>query len=97
MFDNMPASIEHIRSGRPRPLAVTTAKRVEVLPHIPTVSEFVPSYEASAWQVIDAPKNTPIEIIDKLNGEINTLLRDPKLKVRFADLARPPCLVPQST
>ena len=80
------ASIEHIRAGKLRALAVTTATRSEALPDIPTVGEFVPGYEASAWFGIGAPKNTPAEIIDKLNKEINAGLADPKMKARLADL-----------
>jgi tripartite-type tricarboxylate transporter receptor subunit TctC len=86
MFDPLPGSIEHIRAGRLRPLAVTTATRIEVLPDVPTVGEFVPGYEAILWQGIGAPKNTPAEIIDKLNKEINAALANPKMKARFADL-----------
>ena len=81
------SSIEHIRAGRLRALAVTTATRLEALPDVPTVGEFVPGYEASAWFGIGAPKNTPAEIIDKLNKEINAGLADPKIKARLADLA----------
>jgi tripartite-type tricarboxylate transporter receptor subunit TctC len=80
------ASIKYIRTGQLRPLAVTTATRSEALPDIPTVDEFVSGYEASAWQGIGAPKNTPAEIIDRLNKEINAGLADPKLKTRLADL-----------
>src|SRR5262247_860745 len=86
MFAPTPPSIEHIRSGKLRALAVTTATRQEVLPDIPTVGEFVLGYEASGWQGIGAPKNTPAEIIDKLNKEINAALDDPKMKARLADL-----------
>ena len=86
MFAAMPASIEYIRAGKLRALAVTTATRSEALPDIPTVGEFVPGYEASAWFGIGAPKNTPAEIIDKLNKEINAGLADPKIKARLADL-----------
>ena len=82
----MPSSIEHIRAGKLRALAVTTATRSEVLPDIPTVGEFVPGYEASAWSGVGAPKNTPAEIVDKLNKEINAGLADPKIKARLADL-----------
>ena len=82
----MPSSIEYVRAGRLRALAVTTATRSEALPDIPTVGEFVPGYEASAWQGIGAPKNTPAEIIDRLNKEINAGLADPKLKAQLADL-----------
>ena len=74
----MPASIEYIRAGKLRALAVTTATRSEALPDIPTVGEFVPGYEASSWFGVGAPKNTPAEIIDKLNKEINAGLADPR-------------------
>jgi tripartite-type tricarboxylate transporter receptor subunit TctC len=86
MFDTIPASIEHIRTGTLRALAVTTATGSEALPGIPTVDSFVPGYEASAFFGIAAPKNTPAEIIDRLNKEINAGLADPKIKARFADL-----------
>jgi tripartite-type tricarboxylate transporter receptor subunit TctC len=86
MFDNMPSSIEHIRAGRLRPLAVTATTRWQELPDIPTVADFVPGFETSAWAGIGAPKNTPAEIIDKLNSEINGGLLDPKIKARIADL-----------
>jgi tripartite-type tricarboxylate transporter receptor subunit TctC len=85
-FDPMPASIEHIRSGKLRALAVTTAKRSEVLPDIPALSDFLPGYEASFWGGFGAPKDTPVEIVDKLNKEINAALADPKMKARLADL-----------
>jgi tripartite-type tricarboxylate transporter receptor subunit TctC len=86
MFDNMPSSIEHIRAGRLRPLAVTANTRWQGLPDIPTVGDFVPGFETSAWAGIGAPKNTPAEIIDQLNRQINAVLADPKIKARFADL-----------
>jgi tripartite-type tricarboxylate transporter receptor subunit TctC len=86
MFDTMPASIEHIKAGQIRPLAVTTASRSELLPDLPTVGDFVPRYEASSWYGAGAPKNTPVEIINKLNKEINAGLDDPKMKARLADL-----------
>jgi tripartite-type tricarboxylate transporter receptor subunit TctC len=86
MFDNMPSSIGYIRAGRLRALAVTTATRSQELPDVPTVSEFVPGYEASAVVGVGAPRNTPVEIITKLNNEINAGLADPKLKARFAEL-----------
>jgi tripartite-type tricarboxylate transporter receptor subunit TctC len=82
----MPAVIEYIRAGKLRALAVTTATRSEVLPEIPTLSEFLPGYEASFWNGIGAPKNTPAEVIEKLNKEINAALADPKIKGRFADM-----------
>jgi tripartite-type tricarboxylate transporter receptor subunit TctC len=85
-FPTTVASIGYIRAGRPRALAVTAATRSDALPDIPTVGEFVPGYEASFWSGIGAPKNTPSEIIDKLNKEINAGLADPKMKARLADL-----------
>ncbi len=86
MFGIMPSSIEHLRTGRLRPLAVTSATRSKALPEIPTIGDFVAGYEASTWFGIGAPKNTPGEIVDKLNGAINAALADPKLKARIADL-----------
>jgi tripartite-type tricarboxylate transporter receptor subunit TctC len=85
MFDTVPTSIEYIKSGKVRAVAVSTATRSEVLPDIPTVSEFVPGYEASNWYGVGAPKNTPAEIIEKLNKEINAALADPEMKARLAD------------
>jgi tripartite-type tricarboxylate transporter receptor subunit TctC len=85
MFDTLATSIEHIRAGKLRALAVTSATRSEVLPDIPTVSDFVPGYEGTGWQGIGAPRNTPAEIIDKLNKEINAGLADPRMKARIAD------------
>jgi tripartite-type tricarboxylate transporter receptor subunit TctC len=86
MFATMPASIEYIKAGKLRSLAVTAATRLDALPNVPPVGDFLPGYEVSAWQGVGAPKNTPAEIIAKLNNEINTGLADPKLKVRLADL-----------
>jgi tripartite-type tricarboxylate transporter receptor subunit TctC len=86
MFNSLPASIEYIKAGTLRALAVTTATRSEALPDLPTVGEFVPGYEASGWYGIGAPKNTPAQIIDKLNEAINAGLADLKLKARFTDL-----------
>ena len=86
MFDNVPTSIEFIRAGKLRALAVTTATRSEVLPDLPTVADFVPGYEASAWYGVGVPKGTPDDIIDKLNKEINAILAEPKPKARLADL-----------
>jgi tripartite-type tricarboxylate transporter receptor subunit TctC len=86
VFDTTLASIEHIRSGRVRALAVTTATRSEALPDIPTVGDFLPGYEASGWYGVGVPKNTPTEIVDKLNKEINAALADPKMKAQLADL-----------
>jgi tripartite-type tricarboxylate transporter receptor subunit TctC len=86
MFDVTASSVEYIRTGRLRALAVTTATRSEALPDIPTVGDFVPGYEASTWVGIGLPKNTPAEIIATLNKEINAGLADPKFKARLADL-----------
>jgi tripartite-type tricarboxylate transporter receptor subunit TctC len=86
-FGAMAASIELIKAGKLRALAVTTAERWEGAPDIPTVGDFVPGYEAGAWYGVGVPKNTPVEIIDKLNREINIGLADPKTKARLADLA----------
>jgi tripartite-type tricarboxylate transporter receptor subunit TctC len=86
MFDGILTSIEHIRSGKLRALAVTTAIRSEVLPDSPTVGDFVPGYEMSAWFGVGAPRNTSAEIIDKLNREINAALADPKMRARLAEL-----------
>jgi tripartite-type tricarboxylate transporter receptor subunit TctC len=90
MFDNLNSSIEHIRAGRLRPLAVTTVTRSGALPDVPTVNDFVPGYEASVMSGIGAPRNTPLEIIDRLNKEISAALADPKLKARLADLGAAP-------
>jgi tripartite-type tricarboxylate transporter receptor subunit TctC len=86
MFDNTPSSIEHIRAGRLHPLAVSATTRLDELPDIPTVDDFVPGFETSAWGGVGAPRDTPTEIIDILNRTINAALADPKLKARFADL-----------
>jgi len=85
-FGSVPSSIEYIRAGKMRALGVTTAIRTQALPDIPTVSEFVPGYEATAWYGIGAPRATPAEIVDKLNKEVNAALDDPKMKARLADL-----------
>jgi tripartite-type tricarboxylate transporter receptor subunit TctC len=85
-FATTVASIGYIRAGRLRALAVTTTRRSEALPDIPTVAEFVPGYEASSWYGVGAPKATPAEIVEKLNKEINAALADPKLKAKLADL-----------
>jgi len=86
-FATMIASIGHIRSGRLRPLAVTTAIRSEVLPELPTVADFVPGYEASSWFGVAAPKDTPAAVIERLNAEINAGLADAKIKARLADMS----------
>jgi tripartite-type tricarboxylate transporter receptor subunit TctC len=86
MFATMPASIPHIRSGKLRALGVATSTRSEALPDIPTIGDFVAGYESSAWYGIGAPRNTPAEIVEKLNKEINAGVADPKMKARLADL-----------
>ena len=90
MFDNVSSSIDHIRAGKLRPLAVTTATRAEALPDIPTIGNFLPGYEASVVNGFGAPKNTPVDIIDRLNKEINAALTDAKIKARLADLGSTP-------
>jgi tripartite-type tricarboxylate transporter receptor subunit TctC len=90
IFDNLPTSIEYIRAGKLRPLALTTGTRSQMLPDLPTVSEFVSGYEVSSWFGIGAPKATPAEIVETLNKEINAALADPKIKARIADLSSVP-------
>ena len=85
-FGTTASSIEHIRSGKLRALAVTTASQLEALPDTPTVGEFVPGYESSLWYGLGGPKGTPAEIVEKLNREINTALVDPKFRARLVDL-----------
>jgi tripartite-type tricarboxylate transporter receptor subunit TctC len=85
-FDNLPASIECIRAGKLRALAVTTAERSQIMPDVPTLGEFLPGFETSSWLAIGAPSKTPIEIVFKLNKEINAGLADPKIKAKLADL-----------
>jgi tripartite-type tricarboxylate transporter receptor subunit TctC len=85
-FDLMPNSLGYIRAGKVRPLAVTTATRSEALPDLPTVGDFVPGYEVSAWYGLGAPRGTPLEVIDQLNREMNAGLTDANIKARFADL-----------
>ena len=87
MFDNMPTSIGYIRDGNLRALAVTSATRWEGLPDVPTVGDFVPGFEASAMFGLGAPRATPLEIVERLNSEINAGLADPKIKARLAELA----------
>jgi tripartite-type tricarboxylate transporter receptor subunit TctC len=86
MIDPLPASIEHVRSGRLRPLAVTTATRFPALPDVPTATEFVPGYLADSWHGAGVPRNTPGEIVDTLNHEINAGLADPRIKARITEL-----------
>jgi tripartite-type tricarboxylate transporter receptor subunit TctC len=90
MFDTVSASVGHIKAGKLRALAVTTTTRSEALPDVPTVGDFVPGYEASTFHGIAAPGNTPVEIVDKLNREINVVLTEPKFKARLADLGATP-------
>ena len=90
MFDTVSGSIGHITAGKLRALAVTTAARSEALPDIPTVGDFVPGYEASTFHGMGAPRNTPPEIVDKLNKEINGGLADPAIKARIAELGSVP-------
>jgi tripartite-type tricarboxylate transporter receptor subunit TctC len=90
MFATMPSSIGYIRAGKVRLLAITSATRLDALPDVPTVAEFVPGFEASSWYGVGAPKNTPAEIIGMLNKEINAALADPKMSARFADLGGTP-------
>src|SRR5438132_13992709 len=89
-FSTMSSSIEYVRAGKLRALAVTTPARSPVLPDVPTVAEFVPGYESSYWTGVGAPKNTPSEIVDKLNKEINAALADPKITARLTDLGSKP-------
>jgi tripartite-type tricarboxylate transporter receptor subunit TctC len=90
MFDVVSSSISHIRAGRLRPLAVTTAARLNVLPDIPPIGDFVPGYEASSWDGVGAPANTPPEIVAIISKEVNAALRDPTFKARLADLGVDP-------
>jgi tripartite-type tricarboxylate transporter receptor subunit TctC len=85
-FDPIPNSIGYVRAGKLRPLAITSATRSDALPDVPTVSEFVPGYEANIWWGVGAPKATPAEIVDKLNKEVSAALDDPKMKARLTDL-----------
>jgi tripartite-type tricarboxylate transporter receptor subunit TctC len=90
MFDNLSTSLEFIKAGKVRPLALTSAARLEVLPELPTLSEFLPGFEVGSWFGIGAPKATPVDIVDKLNKEINAGLADPKMKAQIADLSSVP-------
>jgi tripartite-type tricarboxylate transporter receptor subunit TctC len=92
MFDTIPQAIEYIRMGKLRALAVTTATRSEVLPEVPVMRDFVPGFEAGSWWGIGVPKNTPVEIIDMLNYQINAGLADPKMRGRLAALGATPLL-----
>ncbi|MEO6743178.1 MAG: tripartite tricarboxylate transporter substrate binding protein [Caldimonas sp.] len=90
LFDNLPSSIAHIKGGKLRPLGVTSEQREPSLPQVPTVGETVPGYEATAWFGIGMPKNTPRDVIDKVNAEINRALADPKMRDRLAELGGKP-------
>ena len=90
MFDIIPGSIETIRAGKLRPLAVTTTTRSEALPDVPPMAEFLPGYEASTWFGVGVPRSTPAEIVDKLNREINTGLADPRIRARLTDVGATP-------
>jgi tripartite-type tricarboxylate transporter receptor subunit TctC len=90
MFSPLPESLAAIKAGKVRAIAVTTAERSRALPDLPTVAEFIPGFEASTWQGIGAPKNTPVDIVDKLNKEINAALADPTIRARLADLGSIP-------
>jgi tripartite-type tricarboxylate transporter receptor subunit TctC len=85
MFDNIPTCAEQVKSGKLRGLAVTSTTRSEVLPDLPTVADFLPGYEASAWYGIGAPKGTPAEIVERLNKTVNEILADPKVKAKFSE------------
>jgi tripartite-type tricarboxylate transporter receptor subunit TctC len=86
MFDNIPTSADHVRTGRLRGLAVTGTARSQVLPDLPTVAEFLPGYEASAWYGLGAPKNTPAAIVERINATVNAILADPASQARFTEL-----------
>jgi tripartite-type tricarboxylate transporter receptor subunit TctC len=86
MFDTMPNTIEYIKAGKLRALAVTTTTRNTAMPDLPTVAEFLPGYESSAWYGVSAPKGTPADIVERLNREINAGLSDPKLGSRLVEL-----------
>jgi tripartite-type tricarboxylate transporter receptor subunit TctC len=92
MFDNLPSSVEHIRGGTLRALAVTTQERSDALPSVPTIRETVPGYEASAWFGMGAPRGTPVAVIETLNRAINEALKDPKMKARLAEFGGSPLI-----
>jgi tripartite-type tricarboxylate transporter receptor subunit TctC len=94
VFSPIPTTIEQVRAGALRALAVTSGTRSPALPDVPTIGEFVPGYEATVWNGVVAPKNTPAEIIGKLASEIDLALADPKLMARFADLGSTPQSMP---
>ena len=86
MFGSMPSMIQYVKAGTLRPIAVTTRVRSDVLPDLPTIGEFVPEYEASDFYGVGAPKDTPADVVERLNEEINAWLNDPAVKARLADL-----------
>jgi tripartite-type tricarboxylate transporter receptor subunit TctC len=90
VFATVGSSIQYINAGKLRPLAVATAARIDLLPDVPPLADFLPGYEASSWNGLTAPKNTPTEIIERLNREINTAMADPKIKARIVELGGPP-------
>ena len=90
LFISLPSSIEHIRAGRLRALAVTTPVRAELLPNVPCLAEFIPGYDASAWQGIGAPRGTPAEIVNKLDEAVGDILADPKVRTRLGELGETP-------
>ncbi len=90
LFEPLPALVDHIKAGRIRALAVTTSRRSDTLPDLPTVAEYLPGYEASGWMGICAPRNTPASIVEKLNLVINSAVSDPKVSARLADLGAVP-------
>jgi tripartite-type tricarboxylate transporter receptor subunit TctC len=92
VFATAGSSIQYIKADKLRPLAVTTTERIALLPDLPTLKEFLPGYEASSWNGLTAPKNTPPEIIEKLNRAINTAMAEPKIKSRIVDLGGPPII-----
>ena len=94
VFATAGSSIQYIKADKLRPLAVTTTERIALLPDLPTLKDYLPGYEASSWNGLTAPKNTPPEIIEKLNREINTAMADPKIKSRIVDLGGPPIIGP---
>ena len=89
MFDAVPSALPHVRSGRLRALAVTGASRIEALPDVPAVAEIVPGYAVNAWLGIGAPRGAPVEVVERLNREVNATLADPAIAARFADLGSP--------
>ncbi len=90
MFDTMPGSIQNIKAGNVRALAVTTASRAEALPELPDVADFVPGYESSQWYGLGVPATTPVEIVDKLNKAVNAALADPKFRAQLAEIGGTP-------